>query len=96
MQISATGNAPVTLPPTRPEGAGRPTTEDLGRDPAGGRGAQERATGQARADQVRAEQAQTAQAVEAVGRSNAPEAVVDVVGRGGGGDLRGSKLDISV
>ena len=95
MQVSATGNAPVTYRTPQADRAARPEL-DLGRDAAQNRGANEQATGQTRADQVRAEQAQTAQAVESVGRSNAPEAVVDVIGKGGGGEIRGSRLDISI
>ena len=108
MQLAAAGSALVNARPQPTDNLKRPDL-DLGRDAATNRGPLERAAdqgqsgdanrsaGQARADEVRTAQAQTAQAVEAVSRTNTPEAPSDALSeRGGEGSLRGSRLDISV
>ncbi|MEZ5824541.1 MAG: hypothetical protein R3C97_07290 [Geminicoccaceae bacterium] len=102
MQVSATGNAPVTFRPPASEIARRPEI-DLGQEASQNRGAAQQAADgrtvaeQVRADEVRVTQAETAEAVEALNRANVPEEATDAVSEGGGeGRLRGGRLDISV
>lgn len=102
MQVSATGNAPVTFRPSASELPRRPEL-DLGQEAAQNRGASAQAADvrtaaeRIRADEVRVTQAETAGAVEALNRANVPEAPADAVAEAGGeGRLRGGRLDISV
>ncbi|MCB9945676.1 MAG: hypothetical protein H6851_18890 [Geminicoccaceae bacterium] len=102
MQISATGNAPVTYRSPAAEN-NRRAEFDLGDSAAQTRSGADQAAdrrGQAdkvRADEVRVAQAQMVRAVEATNRANTPEPATDVIAESGGeGQLRGSRLDISI
>lgn len=95
MQVSGAANAPVTLRNISSDTQPRPDV-DRGRENANQRTAQDRSgNAQARADQVRTEQTQTLRAVEATSRAAEPEAPPQVA-EGGFGEVRGSRLDITV
>ena len=96
MQISGAANSPVAF---RNISADVPRRQDvdLGRNDANQRSAQERSgNAQARADQIRTEQTQTVAAVQATSRAAEPNAAPQVAEGGGGGEVRGSRLDITI
>lgn len=95
MQVTGAASAPVTFRNIQAD-VPRRQEIDLGRNDANQRSAQDRAGGsQTRADQARTEQAQTVEAVQATSRAAEPEAAPQVA-EGGGGEVRGSRLDITV